>query len=412
MVATSQHKYIFSHHSKATQCASQFHLRPMVSRLSYIGRALSSAKQSAKSAKLSTMASPSKVRLAILDDYQGISSSKFSHLNSRLTTTVFSETLDPKRPEQRAALISRLHPFDIVSVMRERTPLPADVLSALPNLKVVITSGPQNASIDISRCSSQGILVAGSPPPAPGQNQSATTVLAPSLESTKQHTWALILGLARNVARDDSVVKSGGWQTSLATGLTGKTLGVLGLGRLGSAVAKVAVLAFGMKICAWSSSLTQAAADDKAKALGLPEGAFAVSSSKEELFRSADVLSVHYVLSPRSRGIVGAEELAAMKPSALLINTSRGPLIDEGALLAALKKGAIRGAALDVYDTEPLPAQSEWRSEKWGRDGRSEVILSPHMGYAEEGVMHAWYEDAAENVERWLDGKELKGTLN
>jgi len=174
----------------------------------------------------------------------------------------------------------------------------------------------------------------------------------------------------------------------------------------------VGAFAFGMKILAWSSSLTQAAANDKAKAFGLPDGTFRVASSKEELLREADVLSLHYVLSERSRNLVSEEDLALMKPSAFLVNTSRGPLVEEKALLSALSAGKIRGAALDVFHEEPLPQDSPWRTTSWGQGGRSQVLLSPHMGYVEEGVMDRWYEDTASNLELWLDGKELPTRLN
>ncbi|KLJ11070.1 glycerate dehydrogenase [Blastomyces silverae] len=166
-----------------------------------------------------------------------------------------------------------------------------------------------------------------------------------------------------------------------------------------------------MRVIAWSSNLTQDMADEKASALGLPAGTFEVVSSKLALFREADVLSVHYVLSERSLGIVGEEELGVMKPTALLVNTSRGPLIGEKALLKTLKEGKIRGAALDVFDLEPLPGDSPWRTTRWGVEGRSEVLLSPHMGYVEEGIMHRWYEEQAENLDRWLNGKEVENKL-
>jgi phosphoglycerate dehydrogenase-like enzyme len=237
---------------------------------------------------------------------------------------------------------------------------------------------------------------------------------------TSQHVWALILALARNVAADDAVVKGKGvktgWQTELAIGLPGKTLGLVGLGRIGSHVARVGVLAFGMKIVCWSANLTQEKADQLAEEAGLPimgggmaadhEKTFRVVS-KEELFRTADVVSVHYVLSERSKGIVSAKELDGMKPTGLLVNTSRGPLIDESALLNILRQGRIRGAALDVFDIEPLPADSQWRTQDWTAEGMSRVLLTPHMGYVEEGTMQIWYEETSENLERYIDGKEL-----
>ncbi|PGH34509.1 glycerate dehydrogenase [[Emmonsia] crescens] len=347
------------------------------------------------------------LNLAILDDYQNIAPAKFSHLKPHLTTiTSFPETLHPKHNHaDKVALISRLRPYQIISTMRERTPFPAELISSLPNLKYLLTTGTRNRSIDLQACAQRGILVTGTTGLRTGP------VSLPSPSSTTEHTWALILGLARNIARDDAAVKSGGWQGSFAMGLAGKTLGILGLGSLGTATAKIGALAFGMRVIAWSSNLTQDMADEKASAFGLPAGTFEVTSSKLALFREADVLSVHYVLSERSLGIVREEELGVMKPTALLVNTSRGPLIQEKALLKTLKEGRIRGAALDVFDLEPLPRDSEWRSTRWGMEGRSEVLLSPHMGYAEEGIMNIWYEEQAENLERWLNGKEVENKL-
>jgi lactate dehydrogenase-like 2-hydroxyacid dehydrogenase len=358
----------------------------------------------------------SKIHLAILDDYQGIAPAKFSHLApSQIEVTSFPDTLSPSIPEQKDALISRLRPFTIISTMRERTPFPADVIRALPNLKLLLTTGMKNAAIDMAACTERGITVVGAKGIGWQQRQGRLNPPPPpsSLDSTLEHTWALILGLARNIARDDAGVKSGNnWQTSAAMGLRGKTLGVLGLGKLGADTARIGVLAFGMKVLAWSSSLTQEAADEKAKAFGLPRGTFQVASSKEELLQTADVLSIHYVLSERSRDIIGSEELALLKSTGILINTSRGPLVNEQALLSILKQGKIRGAAIDVYDVEPLPADGEWRTTAWGREGRSQVLLSPHMGYVEEGVMERWYEDTVDNVEAWLAGKIPETRLN
>lgn len=227
---------------------------------------------------------------------------------------------------------------------------------------------------------------------------------------------ALLLALARNVAIDDAAIKIGtGWQSGLATSLPTRTLGVVGLGRLGAAVARVAHLAWGMKVICWSENLTQQRADEMAAAMGLrsenaevPGEKTFQAVSKEELFRNADVVSMHYVLSDRSRGIVGIRELELMKKSALLVNTSRGPLIDQDALVKALEQGRIRGAALDVFEIEPLPLGSPWRrSNYWGRDGRSAVLTTPHMGYVDEVLMNAWYAETGENVERWLRGQDV-----
>lgn len=348
------------------------------------------------------------INVAILDDYQGIGGAKLSHLKPRITVTTFSDTIDPKSNEGKEALVERLRPFTVISTMRERTPFHRSVIQSLPNLKLLLTTGMKNSAIDMLACTEQNITVAG----AKGIGKSDDKAPPTSIDSTLQHCWALILGLARNIARDDAAVKNGLWETSLATGLKGKTLGLLGFGNLGARVASVGACAFGMKTIAWSNSLTQAAADEKAKSFGLPKGTFVVAQSKEDLMRSADVLSIHYVLSERSRNIVGDKELQTMKPTSLLINTSRGPLVDEMALLKVLESGKIRGAALDVYNEEPLPPHSPWRRTQWGKDGRSEVLLTPHMGYVEEGVMHRWYEDTATNLELWLEGKDLPTKLN
>lgn len=340
------------------------------------------------------------VKFAILDDYQGIAPAHFAHLQSRLDLVSFPTTLDPRDPAQHDELIRHLLPFDVILAMRERTPFAAETIAALPNLKLLLTTGTRNLSLDLQACADRGIPVAGTEGRPPGVN------------STVQHTWALILALARHVARDDAAVKAGAWQGSLGINLSGKTLAILGLGKLGSQVGKIAIQAFGMTVVAWSTNLTQEKADEQADAQGLPAGSFEVAASKVDFFARADVVSLHSVLSERSRGIVGAPELATMRPSAMIVNTSRGPLIDEPALLQALNAGQIRGAALDVFDPEPLPLDSPWRTIPWGHDGRSEVLLSPHMGYGEEELINGWYHEVAENLERWLDGKELLLKMN
>lgn len=352
--------------------------------------------------------SPNIIKVAILDDYQGIGALKLSHLKPQISVTKFSDTIDPKSSEGKEALVERLRPFTVISTMRERTPFPRSVVQSLPNLKLLLTTGMKNLAIDMLACSEQNVVVAGAKGIGKGGDKAPPT----SIDSTLQHCWALILGLARNIARDDAAVKAGLWEISPATGLKGKTLGLLGFGNLGARVASVGAYAFGMKIIAWSNSLTQAAADEKAKSFGLPVGTFVVAQSKDDLMRSADILSIHYVLSERSRNIVGDKELHIMKPTSLLINTSRGPLVNEAALLKVLESGKIKGAALDVYDEEPLPHDSPWRRTQWGKDGRSQVLLTPHMGYVEEGVMHRWYEDTATNLELWLEGKDLPTRLN
>ena len=347
------------------------------------------------------MPSHDRVKLAILDDYAHVAAAKFSSLSDHVEIVEFPDTLNVQTAEDQRAQIERLQPFTVISTMRERTKFPREVLTQLPNLKLLLTTGMRNASIDLSTCEERGIIVAGTLNNPPLQ--------APSgYNSTSEHTWALILGLARSIARDDKVVKEGGWQSGMAFGLAGKTLGVLGLGRLGAQSAKTGVVGFGMNVLAWSTSLTQEKTDEQAEKQGVPPGIFKVASSKRELFEKADVLSVQYVLSERSRGIVGEPELSAMKKNSLLVNTSRGPLVDEKALLKTLNQGGIRGAALDVFDVEPLPLDSEWRTTKWGQEGRSEVLLSPHMGYVEDATMHRWYEQTAQNLKNWLDGKEVE----
>jgi lactate dehydrogenase-like 2-hydroxyacid dehydrogenase len=287
--------------------------------------------------------------------------------------------------------------------MRERTPFPGDLIARLPNLKLLLTTGVRNASLDLTALKERNIPVAGAVDAGPAR--------AVGTDSTTQHCVALILAAARNVVPDDASVKSGGWQTSYAAGLSGKVFGTVGLGRLGVTVARIMNLAFGMKIVAWSSNLTQEAADEKAKGAGLPvetagEKTFKVVS-KEELFETADVVSIHLVLSDRSRGIVSSKDLELMKPTSIFVNTSRGPLVVEEDLIAILEKGSIRSAAVDVFNIEPLPLDSKWRTIKWGQDGRSQVLLTPHMGYVEKGTLDAWYQHQVENIKRWENGETL-----
>lgn len=291
--------------------------------------------------------------------------------------------------------------------MRERTPFPADLISRLPNLKLLLTTGVRNASLDLKALSQRGIPVAGTG--GEGRRTAGT-------DSTTEHCIAMILASARNIAQDDLSVKSGGWQTSCATGLSGKVFGTVGLGRLGVAVARILVQAFGMRVIAWSSNLTQAAADSQAASAGLPvedangEKTFR-SVSKEELFKTADLVSVHLVLSDRSRGIISSADLSLMKPTSIFVNTSRGPLVVEQDLLDTLEQGRIRAAALDVFELEPLPLDSKWRTTSWGRDGRSQVLLTPHMGYVEEATLDSWYQQHVENIKRWQKGETLTSSF-
>ena len=273
--------------------------------------------------------------MAVLDDYLGIAKPIFGPLASRLDVVEFPETLQIADAKGRDGLVERLKPFTIISTMRERTKLPSEVLKSLPNLKLILTTGLKNAAIDTNACKELGVALVGASGKGRSDSNSSSAPAANSLDSTMQHTWALILGLCRNIARDDATVKSGGWQSVSAIGLKGKTLALLGLGKLGAMTANVAVHGFGMKVAAWSMNLTQEKADEQAKAFGLPSGTFQAVGTKEKLLRRADVLSIHYVLSGRSRDIVGAQELSLMKSTAIIVNTSRGPLINEEALLVA-----------------------------------------------------------------------------
>lgn len=382
------------------------------------------------------MASSQPIKLAVLDDYPNIALQHFAHLpKSQVEITVFNDTLPsythPKTTNvERQTLVERLHPFSVLSTMRERTPFPGELLRQLPNLKTILGTGGKFESWDLATMNELGITVCAAPGKGrtdgkgSGRSPRSLPMKQGGGHPTTQHVWALILALARNVAADDAVVKGKGgpkgWQTGLAMGLQGKTLGLVGLGRIGSHVARVGVLAFGMKIVCWSANLTQEKADQLADEAGLPvtgggmipddEKTFKVVS-KEEVFSMADVVSLHYVLSERSKGIVSTQELNWMKPSGLLVNTSRGPLVDEAALLDTLRNGRIRGAALDVFDIEPLPADSPWRTEDWDAEGKSRVLLTPHMGYVEEGTLTIWYEETAENLERLLEGRELLNVL-
>ena len=363
---------------------------------------------------------PTPIKLAILDDYQNVARPHFTHLGPQFEITVFPDTLlpysHPTTPNDvKVQLVERLKPFTVISTMRERTPFPEALLKRLPNLKLLLTTGLRNAAIDLETARELGIHVTGSVGQWVGNN--APPVERPKgLDTVTEHNIALILGIARRLAFNDLEVKCGGWQTGLVTGLGGKVFGAVGLGRLGVNSARILHQAFGMRVLAWSTSLTQEVADEKAKAVSLPvedengEKVFKVVP-KEELFKQADFVAIHYVLSERSVGIVGRSDLTLMKKSACFINISRGELVDETALLDTLESGAIRGAALDVFNIEPLPKDSRWRSQKWGTEGRSQVLLSPHMGYVEEGIMGRLYIEQAEITRRWHEGEELMNVM-
>jgi phosphoglycerate dehydrogenase-like enzyme len=306
------------------------------------------------------------MRVAILDDYQNValSMADWSEVAARAEITVFTDHL-----AGQDAVVQRLSDFDVVCVMRERTPLPRAVIERLPRLKMIASTGPFNASIDVAAAKERGIYV-------------STT--GGYVESTVELTWALILATARRIVDEVASVRAGGWQTSVGAQLGGTVLGVLGLGRIGSPVARVGT-AFGMDIIAWSTNLTPQAAEQGG----------ATYVSKEELFSRADVLTIHLVLSERTRGLVGAAELELMKPTALLVNTSRGPIVDEPALIDALREGRLAGAGLDVFDTEPLPAEHPLRS-------LDSVVATPHIGYVADRVYRTFYGEAAAKIARWL----------
>jgi lactate dehydrogenase-like 2-hydroxyacid dehydrogenase len=358
-----------------------------------------------------------------LDDYHGLSASQFEPVASSFQITNFPDTLLAYNAEStpqatKDELVQRFKPFTIISSMRERTPFPAELLKQLPNLKLLLTTGLRNRGIDMDAAKKLGIVVTGAKGSGrsdkPEDNRARETAKGPN--STTQHTVALILAISRNIAADDANVKNGLWQTALALGLSGKNFSTLGLGRLGGEVAKIMHQSFGMRIICWSENLTQEAADQRVVELGLgvedEDGKIFKVVSKEELFKEADVLSVHVVLSDRTRGIVGAKELASMKKGAVLVNTSRGPIVDEDALFDILQKGGIRGAAADVFETEPLEKESRWRGKEWGTEGRGQLLVTPHMGYVEEEVMKNWYAEQVEILERWLKGEELLNVLN
>ncbi len=308
-------------------------------------------------------------RIAILDDYQDVALSlaDWSVLDARATVTVFNDHL-----ADSDAVVARLQPFDIVCVMRERTPMTRATIERLPKLRMIASTGPRNASIDLKAAEERGVQVV---------HTGYTS--APTIELT----WALVLGGARNLVAENTSLRGGGWQQSIGDDLAGRTLGLLGLGNVGGAVAQIGN-AFGMTVIAWSQNLTA----ERAAEVG------ATLVSKDDLFRDADVVSIHLVLSRRTRGLVGAAELALMKPTARLVNTSRGPIVVEADLIAALKARKIAGAAIDVFDQEPLPLDHPFRT-------LPNLLATPHIGYVSRGLYARFYQDTVANICRWLDGQ-------
>lgn len=311
-------------------------------------------------------------RVAVLDDYQGVALeyADWGPLDGRVSVEVFDRTID-----DADELVRTLRPFDVVVGMRERTPFPASLLDQLPNLRLLVTTGPANASFDVAAAAARGVVVSGT---------------GGLLHPTSELTWGLILALTRHIPEEDRAIRAGGWQSTIGPELAGRTLGVLGLGRLGQRVARVAH-AFDMSVVAWSQNLTE----ETAAAHG------ATLVGRDELFTTSDVVTVHLVLSERTRGLVGARELGMMRPTAYLVNTSRGPIVDEDALVDALRRGGIAGAGLDVFDREPLPADHPLRT-------LANTVLTPHIGYVATDIYRIFFRDVVEDIVAWLDGSPVR----
>ncbi len=309
------------------------------------------------------------IKIAVLDDYVDIARkvADWEMLSGKPEVSFFHDHLS-----DQDALVQRLKPFDVICIMRERTPITRALIERLPNLRLIASTGPGNAAIDLEAARERSIDVVHT-----GYDS------APTIE----FTWALILSLARNIWLESASVRAGGWQTSVGFDLKGKTLGLLGLGNIGSKVAEIAK-AFGMNVVAWSQNLT---ADTAAE-----HGATLVS--KQALFEQSDLISIHVILSDRTKGLVGAQELELMKPTALLVNTSRGPIIDQSALIKVLQEKKIGGAALDVFEQEPLPAEHAFR--KLGN-----VLATPHIGYCSESLYKTFYRDSVSNIDNWIKSK-------
>jgi phosphoglycerate dehydrogenase-like enzyme len=314
------------------------------------------------------------LRCAVLDDYQRVARGfgDWESLAGRVDVRFLHERLASVE-----AVASAIGDCEIVVAMRERTPFQRSLLERLPKLKLLVTTGMRNAAIDLKATRDLGIAVCG------------TRVFDPG---TVEHTWALILAFARHIPRESASLRTGGpWQSTVGMDVHGKTLGVLGLGRLGSQVAAIG-RAFGMRVTAWSQNLTHAAC----AAAGVEH-----AGTLDDLIAGADILTIHLVLSKRTRGLIGDAQLRRMKRTALLVNTSRGPIVDEAALLSTLREGRIRGAALDVFDVEPLPLDHPLR-------GLDNVLATPHLGYVSEESYRLLYGDVVADIGAWLDGKLLR----
>ena len=307
------------------------------------------------------------MRIAILDDYQGVALklADWAPLQARAEITVFSDHL-----ADEDALAKRLAPFEVLCIMRERTALGRSLLERLPKLRFIASTGPINAVIDVKAAGEREIEIAHT-----GYGSTPTVEL----------TWALILASRRHLVEEVNAVRSGEWQHTVGGELAGRTLGVLGLGHIGGAVAKIGN-AFGMRVIGWSQNLTR----EKAQAVG------AEAVSKEALFSEADIVSLHTLLSRRTRGLVNADALSLMKREAWLVNTSRGAIVDEAAVLDALRQERIGGYAVDVFDVEPLAVDHPFRS-------LPNVLATPHLGYVGDSLYRTFYGDSARNILDWLD---------
>ena len=312
------------------------------------------------------------IKLAVLDDYQSVAleAADWSLIEPAVTISVFDKHLG-----DADAVVRALDEFDIIVAMRERTPFPQNVLDRLPRLRLLATTGMRNQAIDLVAARKQGVDVCGTP-----------MLGYPAAE----HTWALILALVKQIPAENLSMHRGGWQVSLSTGLQNNTLGILGLGKLGLQVARVG-LAFGMKVQAWSTNLTP----ERCAECGV------VFASREELFATSDIVTVHLLLSDRTRGLIGATEFQMMKPTAYLVNTSRGPIVQESALITALQAGVIAGAGLDVFDTEPLPQNHALR-------GLDNAVLTGHTGYVMRENYITGYRGAVEAINAWLNGEPVR----
>ncbi|KRE59975.1 hydroxyacid dehydrogenase [Paenibacillus sp. Soil750] len=314
-----------------------------------------------------------KLRCAILDDYQqvALSSADWSQILDKVEVKRIDRHID-----QIEELVEQIADCEIIVIMRERTPFRAELLARLPKLKLLITTGMRNASVDMTAAASQGIIVCGT-----GGAGNATAEL----------TWALLLGLARNIVTEHNAVRNGQWQSTVGADLYGKTLGVIGLGNLGTKIAKFGQ-AFGMDVIAWSQNLTK----ERAEEVGVR-----LAASKEELLVNSDFVSIHLVLSDRTRGLIRAEDLKRMRSSAYLINTSRAPIVDQAALAEALQDGWIAGAAVDVFEVEPLPKDDIYRS-------LPNLLTTPHIGYVAKANYEAFYKQVVEDIEAYLSGTPIR----